>query len=114
MLEGFRQDGDTDDGGEILENDDEINRMALEEKRKQRRNCKIYQVGDIFYLLQQYMNIFVNSNQQKLAPSVVGLVSDLDYMRTKIQNLRRRWNDIQTSHLNQVGMRGSLKHKSSV
>ena len=48
MLEGFRQDGDTDDGGEILENDDEINRMALEEKRKQRRNCKIYQVGDIF------------------------------------------------------------------
>ena len=60
------------------------------------------------------MNIFVNSNQQKLAPSVVGLVSDLDYMRTKIQNLRRRWNDIQTSHLNQVGMRGSLKHKSSV
>ena len=68
---------------------------------------------DIF-LLQQYINIFVNSNQQKLAPSVVGLVSDLDYMRTKIQNLRRRWNDIQTSHLNQVGMRGSLKHKSSV
>ena len=49
-LEGsvFGQDADTDDGGEILENDDEIKRIALEEKRKQRRNCKIYQVGDIF------------------------------------------------------------------
>ena len=66
------------------------------------------------FLMQQNIKIFVNSTQQKLAPSVVGLVSDLDYMRTKIQNLRRRWNDIQTSHLNQVGMRGSLKHKSSV
>ena len=46
-LDSYEQDDDTDEGGEILENDDDINRKALEEKRKQRRNCKIYQVGDI-------------------------------------------------------------------
>ena len=109
-LHSYEQDDDTDEGGEILENDDEINRKALEEKRKQKRNCKIYQVGDILHHPEHYGYSLL----QTLAPSVVGLVSDLDYMRTKIQNLRRRWNDIQTSHLNQVEMRGSFKHKSPV
>ena len=67
-----------------------------------------------FFNILFFFYLYVFSHHQTLAPSVVGLVSDLEYMRTKIQNLRRRWNDIQTSHLNQVVMRGSFEHKSSV
>ena len=52
-LYSYEQDDDTDEGGEILENDDEIKRKALEEKRKQKRNCKIYQVGDILHYPEQ-------------------------------------------------------------
>ena len=37
-----------------------------------------------------------------LAPSVVGMVSDLEYMKTKIQNLREKWAAIQTYNMNQV------------
>ena len=43
---------------------------------------------------------------QHLAPSVVGLVAELEFMRTKVQRLRRRWTEVQSQHINQVQEQG--------
>ena len=43
---------------------------------------------------------------QHLAPSVVGLVAELEFMRTQVQRLRRRWTEVQSQHINQVQEHG--------
>ena len=48
----------------------------------------------------------VTSTSQHLAPSVVGLVAELEFMRTQVQRLRRRWTEVQSQHINQVQEHG--------
>ena len=39
---------------------------------------------------------------QILAPSVVGMVADLEFMKSKVKNIRERWTRIQSNNINQV------------
>ena len=78
--------------------------MSSSEERWRNRRDRRKTAKYIRYISLISENIFHHSFIlfQILAPSVVGMVADLEFMKSKVKNIRERWTRIQSNNINQV------------
>ena len=63
----------------------------IDEKRQKASNYEVYEVRD------EMQNVVLKQClPQAVAPAVVTMVADLEFIKFKVKNLRRRWSVIQT------------------
>ena len=78
--------------------------MSSSEERWRNRRDRRKTAKYIKYISLISKNIFHHSFIlfKILAPSVVGMVADLEFMKSKVKNIRERWTRIQSNNINQV------------
>ena len=78
--------------------------MSSSEERWRNRRDRRKTAKYIKYISLISENIFHHSFIlfKILAPSVVGMVADLEFMKSKVKNIRERWTRIQSNNINQV------------